>query len=364
MTNDHVSKVAAMTNKRSGFTLIEMLVAMALTLFIMVIVTTAFITGLETFRQLKAIGDMNESIRQASIRLRTDLQAQHFEGKRHLGDPAFVSQGKVRYGFVRVEQPTKKSPTAGAPYLDEGVDLDGMPSARAFDHVLHFSNNLRGDRPQDFYTAAVPWGPAYAAADPKPFDPSSPFYKQTTFFNQPPDSTYQQPGTYSSQWAEIAYFLVLTGWTSDPDNPAANQGTPLFALYRVERIVVPRNDQLQGVVPVNQLQSYATFSCQPDDPNPNLAKFLVFNTPEDLANGVRSLNHPNVPKSNGASLVLSNVVSFQVKVFKTGPIFDDLVTSPFDTAVTTERVGGLQITLRLWDPTTVQTRQVTIVQDM
>src|SRR5439155_10425507 len=48
-----------MRQKRQGFTLVEMLVAMALTIFIMVIMSEAFVAGLETFRQLKAIGDMS-----------------------------------------------------------------------------------------------------------------------------------------------------------------------------------------------------------------------------------------------------------------------------------------------------------------
>src|SRR4051812_13714426 len=94
---------AAMKN-RSGFTLIEMLVAMTLTLFIMVIVTTSFIAGLETFRGAKAIGDLQQLLRLAGQRLQADLKLDHFEANRHAGDPAFPTQGPVRFGFLRVVQ--------------------------------------------------------------------------------------------------------------------------------------------------------------------------------------------------------------------------------------------------------------------
>src|SRR5438309_89982 len=64
--------------RRSGFTLVEMMVAMALTLFIMVILSEAFTVGLETFRLLKATGDMQERLRTVSVILRRDLKADHF----------------------------------------------------------------------------------------------------------------------------------------------------------------------------------------------------------------------------------------------------------------------------------------------
>src|SRR5262249_13030922 len=76
---------------RRGFTLVEMLVAMALTMFIMVILSEAFATGLDSFRQLKAIGDMEESLRAAATVLRADLAADHYTGKRRLSDPDFYA---------------------------------------------------------------------------------------------------------------------------------------------------------------------------------------------------------------------------------------------------------------------------------
>ncbi len=48
---------------RSGFTLIELLVSMALTLFIMLILTQAFTTSLDTFSRLKIVGEMQGQLR-------------------------------------------------------------------------------------------------------------------------------------------------------------------------------------------------------------------------------------------------------------------------------------------------------------
>src|SRR5262249_23183187 len=199
------------------FTLIEMLVAMTLTLFIMVIITTAFTQGLETFRGLKGIGDMQRTLRTAADRLRDDLRRAHFEGNRHLGDPAFPNQGPVQRGFFRIVQPTAVN-APGSSYFSEGSDLDGLSSWRATDHVLHFSINLRGDRPEQFLSVTVPTGAPYGP-DPKPFDPASPNYATTNYFGQPPDTMYQTPGIYSTQWAEVAYYLVKTGSTDNPEDP-------------------------------------------------------------------------------------------------------------------------------------------------
>src|SRR5260370_14754015 len=137
--------------KRQGFTLVEMLVATALTLFIMVILSQAFITGLDTFSQLKGVGDMEETLRVATNNLRGDLNLDHFEGKRRMSDPAFLAS-LPRQGFFRVYQQTQS--------WFEGTDLDdGTPSVglNPFQtppgypvHLLHFTINQRCNRRENF----------------------------------------------------------------------------------------------------------------------------------------------------------------------------------------------------------------------
>src|ERR1700736_85000 len=94
-----------MVTRRSGFTLVEMMVAMTLTIFVMVILSQCFVQGLETFSGLKAIGDMQEELRTATTLLRADLSQDHFEGKRRLSDPRVnLASDRIREGFFVVGQ--------------------------------------------------------------------------------------------------------------------------------------------------------------------------------------------------------------------------------------------------------------------
>src|SRR6516164_6812291 len=63
---------------RHGFTITELLVAMALIMFIMAILSTAFVAGLTAFRDLKAVGDMDQKLRAVLVALQRDLSDAHF----------------------------------------------------------------------------------------------------------------------------------------------------------------------------------------------------------------------------------------------------------------------------------------------
>src|SRR5262245_9034221 len=178
-------------SRRSGFTLVEALVAFTLVLFIMVILTEAFGASLKAFRDLKALGDMEERLRGAAGVLRRDLEADHFEGRRRLSDPpnSWGHTWPPRPGFFRLALRPNSSTCQSAA---EGQDADGLASRRGTRHVLHFSVKLRGNDRKDFFTAAVP--------NNSPLRTSS-----TTFYGLPADARYQDGnGTYVSQWAEVA----------------------------------------------------------------------------------------------------------------------------------------------------------------
>jgi prepilin-type N-terminal cleavage/methylation domain-containing protein len=206
--------------RRAGFTITELLVAMALIVFILSILATAFSEGVKTFRGLKGIGDMNQRLRIFSSLIRSDLEADHFEGRRRLSDTQFWAIGPPRAGFFRIWQGSAQSTVAGAPYFLEGMDIDSnIESVRATDHVMHFTVKKRGNDPKDFFHATVP--------------ATSPL---VTFGN--PDARFQDPpiqgsttATFNSQWAEVAWFLR-------PNGQNAN-GTPLYTLYRRQRVLVP-----------------------------------------------------------------------------------------------------------------------------
>lgn len=82
---------------RNAFTLIELLIAMAMIVMMMSVLSEAFIVGLETFRELKGIGDLNERLRGDAIQLREDTRSSHFETSRFIGNT------------LRTDQPDPKS---------------------------------------------------------------------------------------------------------------------------------------------------------------------------------------------------------------------------------------------------------------
>src|SRR5262245_5153443 len=70
-----------LATRRAAFTLVEMLVASALIIFMMWILATAFEKALTSFRVLKTAGDMQERLRGAATTLKRDLTLPHFDDK-------------------------------------------------------------------------------------------------------------------------------------------------------------------------------------------------------------------------------------------------------------------------------------------
>jgi prepilin-type N-terminal cleavage/methylation domain-containing protein len=215
------------TRRRRGFTLVEILVALALTIFILTILSQCFTAGADTFRTLKAVGDLNASLRVASNIIRSDLSADHFEGKRRLSDSKFWSAGNgpPQLGYFYIEQSVDPALEPAV----EGYDVDVLPSRRRVTHKLAFTVKARGNRPENYFTATIP--------------SVQPQMKAMQFGS--PDNRFQVaiPGTpppqydkLSSQWVEVCYFLAPI--------PNANTGSAqLYALYRQERLVVTTDNQ-------------------------------------------------------------------------------------------------------------------------
>ncbi len=387
--------------RRQGFTLVELLVSVALIVFIMVILSEAFSASMTAFRLLKGVGDMDARLRTASNLLRNDLTADHFEGKKRLSDPNFWAEGPPREGFFRLFHGSLLKQTAGSAYFQECDDGSGdsLPVNRAADHVLHFTAKRRGNNRGDFFTGQVP--------------ATSPLLGvSTNFFNQPIDARYQDvAGTYVSQWAEIAYFLQANG-------ASAAGATPLFSLYRRQRLVLPNTLDANTNDPVKMTPIPAAAATMYNDLSLLTAGGnLAFNNPSDLAVPDRRLSsYMPVTDSSGnptnGDLILTDVLSFEVRVivltsaggpstpsalhslpagsfvdgnnpsFGAAKVFDTWTdqasTSPianidyssWATAGTTislplkAQVLALAVTIRVYDFKTEQTRQITIIQDM
>ena len=379
--------------RRPGFTLVELLVALALIVFVMLILTEAFSSGVETFLRLKAVGDMQARLRAAGTILKRDLGADHFEGHRRLSDPTFWNDGYPSAGFFHL-------PRNGGS-IAEGADPDlqtappygnyfiapvrgAYPANRSppFFPLLYFTVKLRGNGRGDYFSANVPAG-------------SPVLSRATNDFGLPRDGQYQERGlnAFGSQWAEVLYTLVPTGTSAGTD-------TPLYALYRCQFVVVPENANVNNRLPATAIDGYYEMSCRPaPGPNPTSPPLLSFNTPNDLtvpANRVlnSALAGANSPRGTpidrrnpapwSATLLLTDVISFDVRALTrstaTGaqdPYFIDLTTAaPFDTADpkwarpnSTQGppgfvIKGLQVSVRVWDLKTQQTRQVTMIYDM
>ncbi len=247
---------------RKGLTLVEMLVALALTIFLMAILSEAFVTGLKAFRRLKAVGDMDQQLRTVSNILRRDLQADHFEGGRRLStyqinarrsdglydppEPGYISDGlydrpELGYFFIA------EGHSNGLTSVLEGTDSVGRPSWRDTADPNPAANNpgdrlaftvrLSGNRPENFFFGAVPLRRVVN-------DPLNPTHLPLDNWGYPPSRFDQiSNGVYSSQWAEIAYFiepdLRPDGSVRIAYDETTNTALPLFKLYRVQLLLAP-----------------------------------------------------------------------------------------------------------------------------
>src|SRR4051812_37821066 len=71
--------------RRNAFTLPELLVAAAVSMVIMGIIAVAFQKGIDAFRTLHAVGQMQEKLKSAQMVLKRDLSAEHFGGNFRVG---------------------------------------------------------------------------------------------------------------------------------------------------------------------------------------------------------------------------------------------------------------------------------------
>jgi type II secretory pathway pseudopilin PulG len=267
---------------RRGFTITELLVAMALIIFIMYILAEVFSAGTAAFRNLKAVGDMNEKLRTTTTLLRRYLSADHFSGRKRLSDVDFWSDtggnfGPPAEGFFRIWQ--------GSDSTNEGTDLDGLPSYRAVNHGLHFTVKLRGNNRQDFFRAVLPANSPLLRPLGAPALPGGSHFQETT------------ANTYTAPWAEVAVFLKNYGEMTD--DPATNT-TPqqLYTLHLRQRLLIPDNGLLPAagqpgsiLAAAYNAGSYVEMSCYRDPlllpmgvpPN------LYFNNPADVTMPARRM---------------------------------------------------------------------------
>ena len=396
---------------RTGFTLVELMVAMALSLFLMSILAEAFAVSMDTFRGLRAIGDMQDTLRNGLRQMRDDLSLPHFEGNRKLSDNGFWMEPR-REGFFYMK---------GSAPTSEGLDGNNLQSSRATDHVMHFAVRKQGFRPPDYFTV----GPF---ATTPPINPAGSPPSHYVPANNPLETFYGNlnPSTntayISSQWAEVAYLMrpmppATTGGPAPTTPETTATGTPitLYNLYRAQVLMLPYRDGVQ----IQSITTATTGDLQPGSAyltrmSESITNFL---SPNDVALSTSRGFNPNAanPNANQVSLVCTNVISFQVRLLvqqrapgisandsnivkepiQSTVYLDDMKnyifsTNPNDPAIDTStatlpnwavpnangppltaplplvppplRIMGVQIRLRVYDPASGQARQNTIVQ--
>jgi prepilin-type N-terminal cleavage/methylation domain-containing protein len=300
-----------MMRHRQGFTLVELLVAMALIFFLMAILSQAFVSATITFRNLKAAGDLANKLRATAQLLQHDLAADHFEGKKRLSDQTFWYNGPPQQGFFHIWHGSAPSTVAGSPCFIEGTDLAGVQTLRSVNHAMAFTIKLRGNQMSDFLSANAP---------------------ASLMLNDqfgPPEARYQS-SAYSYQWAEVAWFLKpsINPGTGQQDTTFTDQANPtagplpLYTLYRRQRLAVPEDRLVPDAVrdlPANQLLDLSCYLV------PATGKWH-FNNPIDLTvperrfNGGNLANPPTLesqgapPNLRGADIQLTDVLSFDVRV--------------------------------------------------
>jgi len=225
-------------SRRPGFTIVELLVALALVLFIMSIISQVFVDSSEAFRSQRAKAELSEKLRFLTQTLRADLRSNHFEAGRRLSDSDFWSDGPPQVGYFRLEQTNLPFPVTN---LSGSETLYTFPNPaiaqnQVQSQLLAFTSFLGGKDPRGFHSASIP-------------SPQFDLLKQWKMVNLAPgDTRYEESlDTYQSPDAEVAWFL---GPTSDyqefllQDEPSNLDGTPqsvkLFKLYRRVWLMLPQ----------------------------------------------------------------------------------------------------------------------------
>ena len=263
-------------NSRNAFTLVELMVAMALIILMLSIMSQAFVIATGTMQGLKEVADMQEKIRPAITLLQRDLGANHFEGSKKLSDPEFWDNGPPKEGYFMLWQDNANELATGIEPSEgtfNGVSFS--QSAAAANHKLAFTVKLPGKSPNDFFeeNLALPiLAPIKLAFG-------------NTFFNGAGtpqgmiDSNIRRFEATSdrvhSDWAEVAYFLgphnvgvatpVADGNTDGKNNPPS---LSYFNLYRQQKLVLPNYNIEGAALPL--LDPNAGIISTPSNPNPNL----------------------------------------------------------------------------------------------
>lgn len=292
------------TNRRSAFTLVELMVAMALIIFIMYVLAEAFSAGAGAFRTLKAVGDMNERLRGVTTLLRNHLSAPHFDGTKRLSDRDFWRDGPPKEGFFRIWQDNAGS--------GEGYDLDSNPSVRSTTHHLHFTVKLPGKGKDQFFRAEVPSG-------------------STLLTVGDPVSRFQDPtgNVFVSPYAEVAFYLVATGENTEDPTVTGGTSLPLHTLFMRQRLINPTGTAVSDTTNASnqylEISHTSTSTTTPPTAFNQMADVAIPANRFGASNNLSAVTPPSsyqtfqsergaTDPAAGSDVLLTDVLSFDVRV--------------------------------------------------
>ena len=381
-------------HRRGGYTLVEVMVALGLSVLTMWILAEAFRIGLEMIGQARAQAQLMTQLSAVGNILHRDLVVAHpflpddnrpNRGLR-LSDQRLdrlddKGQGwkPPRGGFFRIISPSSTT---------VATDVEGLNIYSATNHALHF-------------TAILP-------------------EEETALFQARVDFGSGPPVSYESRAAEIAYFLADTGAVTGPG------GNRLYNLIRRQRLVAMEGNGIDRLMPITTPGAdytnyinwvaadliaggsvkgpYSLRELRHPDKRLQLSPVTIPTPPN--SSGLPALVLPVTGPDYGADILLSNVLSFEIRVnWDPNPNFvlkswepprplakgnteypyDNLGVNPgrnspllgvfdtwhdepawiggpnpaFATLPLAIRVKGIQITIRVFDPKTRSVRQNT-----
>ena len=246
--------------RRQGFTLVELLVAMALIIFIMAILSQAFGAAMTTFRNLKASGDMAEKLRATTQLLQRDLGADHFEGKKRLSDPNFWLNGPPQQGFFQILQgragTSEASGYATVSAASITARITPWPS-RSSCAAIRWATSSR--------PAAVPAASSWAISVRR--RPVRAVSGRTSggSYNYPVGRGRLVPAT-------------IGRYDQSPIPRPARRRVPLYTLYRRQRLLVPDNNLVPTPQPAANLAQFQEIELL----GPTASGTVYFNSPIDI----------------------------------------------------------------------------------
>ena len=217
--------------RRPAFTIIELMVALALVLFIMSIIAQVFGDASEAFRSQRAKAELSEKLRFLTQSIRADLRSRHFERGRRLSDPNFWQEGPPKSGYFRLEQQGFQTGSTSSA-------LDNFPVGTPNEnHVMAFTSFLSGKTQGSFHSCLLDLLPGFMN------------WKNGVGFPVPPlslgDTRFEETtSTYNSPDAEVAWFLGpstdFTEYAMQDEPLAPSPGSvKLYKLYRRTWLMLP-----------------------------------------------------------------------------------------------------------------------------